>query len=77
MQTAIIYQSPTWELCSIGNGWAYELRDKRPGNKTLWFQDDDATAFRERHDALEQFYMAKSGDVFFDKVMSELWDMYS
>lgn len=42
-----IYDRNGWQVTSYGNGWAYSLRDVI-GNKSAWFQDDDAEDFRAR-----------------------------
>lgn len=64
-----VYERNGWLVRSYGNGWAYELRDTQEGTY-VWFQDDDAHAFRERvmdeqgffHDACEDGF-ADYGDV--------------
>jgi len=58
-----------YSLVSIGNGWAYEFGYN---GKTLFFQDDDATRFRESWDALE----ASNPHMHASALLRHMWSMW-
>jgi hypothetical protein len=51
MRSAIIHDLPEWRVTSWGNGLAYSIEYK-PSGRDLFFQGDDADAFREEFDDL-------------------------
>jgi|SRR5271157_2509101 len=55
MQGVMIYDTADFELVSFGNGFAYEFREKAGDpDSNLWLQGDDASAFRQELEDMEQ-----------------------
>lgn len=46
-----IHDLPEWRVTSYGNGLAYSI-ERKPSGKSLFFQGDDATQFRNEFDNL-------------------------
>ncbi len=72
MQRALIAKGNDFHLISVGNGWAYEF-GRNGAERVLWFQDDDATQFREEWEALESTkpYAHTSA------LLAEIWERYT
>lgn len=51
MRSCIIHDLPEWHVTSWGNGLAYSIEHK-PSGADVFFQGDDAAAFRDEFDAL-------------------------
>ena len=87
MQTVTIMETPGYRLNSHGNGWAYTLFRKvaviqpaptSPDDpaetwQSCWFQDDDATRFREELDDMEEAAPERLSD----EILGELWGQYA
>ncbi len=70
MNKNTLHDSETYKLISIGNGWAYEVVNKKE-NKSFWAQDDDAGTLEKEIDAIG----AMGWD--YEKGCAYLWDIYS
>jgi hypothetical protein len=68
-KTVRIMEGAKYALDSTGNGWAYTLRMFLPERRSVWFQDDDATQFREELAALEAARPNDSPD----SILGALW----
>jgi hypothetical protein len=66
-----IVDTANFSLWSINNGAAYELRHDA-SDTSVYFQDEDAVAFRDEWEAAEMALPHKSTD----DVMLTLWRMY-
>jgi hypothetical protein len=53
MRSFIIHDLPDWQVTSYGNGLSYEILHK-PDLASLFFQGEDADAFREEFRALTE-----------------------
>jgi hypothetical protein len=53
MRSFIIHDLPDWQVTSYGNGLAYEIL-RKPDLASLFFQGEDADAFREEFRALTE-----------------------
>lgn len=49
MRQSIIHDLPGWQVTSYGNGLAYAIEH---GERSLYFQGDDAAQFRDEFDNL-------------------------
>jgi len=71
MKTTTISQGQRYKLDSLGNGWAYTLRDLLT-KQSVWFQDDDAKQFRVELDELEERFPKHSPD----QLLALMWEDY-
>ena len=71
MKTVTISQGQRYKLDSLGNGWAYTLRDLLT-KQSVWFQDDDAAQLRDELEALETRWPNHSPD----QILALLWEDY-
>jgi hypothetical protein len=80
-----IYDRNGFRLTSYGNGWAYLLEwldDAGKRDKSVWFQDDAATAFRVEFDAAWEAIGRLIGpdnevETLSDRIMANLFNEYS
>lgn len=71
MRSTIIHDLPEWRVTSYGNGLAYEIAEKASG-KTLFFQGDDATQFRDEFDGLT----SRAPSLDFADALRVIWSEY-
>ena len=71
MKTVTISQGQRYQLDSLGNGWAYTLRDLLT-KQSVWFQDDDAAQLRDELEALETRFTNHAPD----QILALLWEDY-
>lgn len=72
MRSTIIHDLPEWRVTSYGNGLAYEIEHK-PDGRTLYFQCDDATQFRDEFDGLTN----RAPSLDFSDALRVIWNDYS
>lgn len=74
MRTAIIHNLPDWTVESHGNGLAYEVKRLESG-ESLYFQGDDADAFRDQLTGLTE---ASGGPVLdYADALRIIWSDYA
>lgn len=70
---AIIHNRPDWQVTSYGNGLAYEFANRREG-RSVFFQGDDAEAFRASFAALTE---GRGPRLSYDDAFGCIWADYA
>lgn len=71
MDTVTLFRSPSFEVLSHGNGWAYTIRNKQTG-ESKFFQDDAAQDLQNTVNAYENH----KPEMPYDEIYQVIWDEY-
>jgi hypothetical protein len=69
MTRTIIYRSERFDVVSYGNGLAYAVHDN-VNRRSMFVQDDDATAFREELEQWEALFPTTHYDEFYTEQLA-------
>ncbi len=72
MRQTIIHETESFKVTSYGNGTAYTLAHK-PDGKSVFFQGDDATRFREEKETNENAFPHED----YEFILGEIWSDYA